>query len=220
MDPNYITETMPEPKNPKPPQDERLAFKRRLAASRRENLREGLLELHKRKVRQDNTLKNESLAKRRDRERRLHAPQREDDRLTSATVRTALQDLYIGLPDPERAARVAAQAERTRENELAKQELRREAIHKLYMHAREFITTEEQLNTEIEKIFVPNPFGHGMEGKTSIWEAHGAPPTVQDMLSVVNKTQKKAMDFHRGPAHITSQRMKKIAEELTGGEMD
>ena len=60
----------------------------------------------------------------------------------------------------------------------------------------------------------------GYNGKENIWDAHGAPPTVQDMLQSINDAQKNALEYHRGPAHITGQRMKKIAEELTGGKMD
>ena len=90
------------------------------------------------------------------------------------------------------------------------------------MHARNFITTEAQLDAAIEKMFVERPWEHvpGKEKAVSIWDAEGAPPTVQDMLSEVNRTQKSAMLFHRGPAVATGKRMLKIAEELTGGKMD
>jgi hypothetical protein len=219
-DPNYLAATTPEPKNNQPTVDDRTAWKRRLAAARRTNLREGILELHKRKIRQDSTLTSRSTANRTERERRLRAPQREDDRLTSPTVSTALENPHIGLPDPDRETRIAMQAERTKEMRALKQEERKYALHTLYMHAREFITTEEQLEAEIQKIFIPSPFGRGHEGKTSIWDAYGAPPTVEDMLSEVNRTQKTAIDFHKGPAPVTGRRMKRIAEELTGGKMD
>jgi hypothetical protein len=88
------------------------------------------------------------------------------------------------------------------------------------MHAREFITTEAQLDAEIEKIFIEHPFGAEHPDKTNIWDAYGAPPTVQDMLSTVNNTQKTSIDYHRGPGFVTGKRMTKIAEELTGGKMD
>ena len=143
-----------------------------MAENRRTNLREGLVELHKRKTLQDKMVaarsKNRSIA----REKALHAPQREDERL-----------------------------------------------HTLYMNARSFITTEEELDAEIEKIFVEDPHASG-NLNDNIWSVKGAPPSVLTMLSAVNNTQKKAIDFHRGPAALTGRRMKKIAEELTGGTMD
>lgn len=155
-----------------------------------------------------------------DRARRLQTPQREDERLTNPSITTSLKDLYIGLPDPHREARIAEKAERCQSKAEAKKEERRNALHTLYMNAREFITTEEQLDAEIEKLFVPSPFGKENMGKENIWDAHGSPPTVQDMLANINNTKKTAIDYHRGPAHATGQRMKKIAEELTGGKMD
>jgi len=131
-----------------------------------------------------------------------------------------MSKLQLGsVPDPRREERVAAKAERVKAKEAMREEARKNALHTLYMHARSFITTEEQLDAEIEKIFVERPFGNDAVSN-NIWDAKGAPPTVQDLLSKVNRSQKNAVDYHAGPAHITGQRMKKIAEELTGGRMD
>jgi len=192
-----------------------------MAASRRQNLREGLVELHKRKVRQDIEMAKLSERKRERREAAVHAPQREDERLTSPTITAAVRQLQKGrLPDPGREERLAEARERVQQKEFEREEQRKNALHTLYMHAREFITTEAQLDAEIERIFVEFPFGDAHAGKTNIWDAYGAPPTVQDMLSAVNNTQKSAVDFHRGPSAITGKRMTRIAEELTGGKMD
>lgn len=219
--PEYVAAATREPKGRREPKDDRVAWKYRMSEMRRTNLRQGIVELHNRKLRQDTVTENQTRARRRDRDRRLHAPQREDDRLTSPTITTALKKLRLGyVPDPDREARIAAKAERMKAKEALKEEQRKDALHTLYMNAREFITTEDQLKAEIEKIFVPYPFGEENAGKTNIWDAEGAPPTVQNMLSEVSKTQKTAVDFHRGPAAITGKRMKALAEELTGGKMD
>lgn len=220
VDPNYLAATIPEAKSRPEPLDERTAWRRRLAATRRKNLREGLLGLHKRKLRQDTVRESKTKAKRKDREIRLRASQREDDRLTSPTVTVALQNLHIGLSDPNREARIAEKLEKFKTKEEIKREQRKDALFNLYMNAREFITTEEQLNEEIEKIFIQSPFGKDQKGTENIWDAYGSPPTVQDMLQTVNDVQRSALEYHRGPAHITGKRMKKIAEELTGGKMD
>jgi hypothetical protein len=162
-----------------------------------------------------------SRTKSQQREAAVHAPLREDERLTSTTIRQALQELQKGrLQDPGRDERIAEAAERVKAKELAREAQRKDALHTLYMHARDFITTEAQLDAEIEKIFVESPFGESHPGQTNIWDVYGAPPTVQDMLSTVNNTQKSALDYHRGPGAITGKRMTKIAEELTGGKMD
>jgi hypothetical protein len=187
-----------------------------MAASRRTNLREGLVELYKRKKDQEGAMAVRSKAKQEDRQRRIEAPQREDERLTDPTVMEANRILQSGpIPDPNRAARVAEKAARVKAKEAAREEQRRNALHTLYMQARSFITTEEQLDAKLEEIFKAPSEGES----DNIWDK-AAPPTIQDMLSDINNTQKKAVQYHKGPAQVTGERMKKIAEELTGGKMD
>ncbi len=191
-----------------------------MAASRRSNLREGLVELHKRKKSHDAMVAGQSKMRSKLREKALHAPQREDERLTNPTITKMTRTLQSGpVPDPDRATRVAEKVARVQAKELAREAARRDALHTLYMNARSFITTEEQLDAQIEKIFVADPHTKG-NFEDNIWLAKNSPPTVQDMLSQVNNTQKRAMEFHASPAALTGRRMKKIAEELTGGKMD
>jgi hypothetical protein len=224
--PEYLAAVTPEPTAERhfaEPSNDRIAWKRRMAASRRTNLREGIVELHKRRVEQEAAVAKLSSWRSRNRHWRLNAPQREDERLTSPTITQSTRQLQKGpLPDPGREARLAKIAENTKAKAAVDAEQRKDALHTLYMHARNFITTEEELDAEIAKIFVPYPFQendrHSL--KTNIWDAHGAPPTVQDMLSTTNNTQKEAIQYHRGPALITGARLKRIGEELTGGKMD
>lgn len=123
------------------------------------------------------------------------------------------------LPDPIREERIAAAVERLQGKEAGREERRKNALQTLYMHAREFITTEAQLHVEIKKIFIAYLFGEEHPGKTNYLDAYGPLPTVQDMLFTVNNTQKIAMDYHRGPILVTGKRMARIAKELTGGKM-
>jgi hypothetical protein len=134
-----------------------------------------------------------------------------------------MRKLQLGnVPDPNREERIAAATARTAARAKMLAEQRQDALHTLYMHARKFITTEAQLDAAIDKTFVERPWAHipGKQNTVSIWDAEGAPPTVQDMLSEVNKTQKLAILHQAGPAVTTGKRMLKIAEELTGGKMD
>lgn len=193
-----------------------------MAATRRQNLREGLVELHSRKVKSDKSMAYKSAAKAEDYKRRVNAPPREDERLTAVTILASTRKLNSGnVPDPNREERVAAAKARVENKAMILEQERRDALHTLYMHARDFITTEEQLDEAIEKIFVDRPFeDHLNAGKDNIWDAYGPPPTVQEMLSEINNTQKNALDYHQGPAVPYGRRILKIAEELTGGKME
>ncbi|KAE9366876.1 hypothetical protein N431DRAFT_417819 [Stipitochalara longipes BDJ] len=213
----YLNAVTKEPKERPEPANEYAAWKRRMAASRRGNLREGLVELYKRKKDHDGAVAARSKTRQEERGRRLHAPQREDERLTDPTIKEANRILQSGpIPDPNRETRVAEKAARVQAKEAAREEQRKNALHTLYMQARSFITTEEQLDAKIEEIFTEARDGES----DSVWDNLDAPPTVQDMLSAINKTESKAVRFHSGPAQLTGQRMKKLAEELTGGKMD
>jgi hypothetical protein len=216
----YFAAVTPEPKEQPEPANEYVAWKRRMAESRRKNLRESLVELKKRQRDEGRVVAGISKARSAYREKRLHAPQREDERLTNPTILEINRTLQSGpVPDPNREARLAEKAARAQAKEAAKEDMRRNALHTLYMHARSFITTEEQFNREIEKIFTETPFLQNSR-EDNIWVAKGSPLTIQDMLSEVNKSQKSAIKYHAGPAAVTGKRLKKIAEELTGGKMD
>jgi hypothetical protein len=224
--PEYLAAATPEPTAEhqlREPASERTAWKRRMAQLRRENLREGLIALARRQKRAEKEVRVRAAAKTANREVRVNAPQRECDRLTSTTITTAMATYNKGvLPDPDREARIAAMKQRTEERLKALDEKRRDALHTLYMHARNFITTPEQLDKAIEEQFTERPFQHiqGKEFTNSIWDAEGAPPGVYDMMSEITGSQRRLVDYHAPPSKIVGKRMTKIAEELTGGKMD
>ncbi|TVY27129.1 hypothetical protein LHYA1_G005276 [Lachnellula hyalina] len=217
--PKYFKRTTPFPKDRTVPANEYAAWKKSLATNRRSNLHDGLRSLRRRKKISDERIAWQSRITSEERARLVHAPQREDERLTSPTITEAVRKLQLGpVPDPQREERVAAKAQRVKAKEARREEARKNALHTLYMHARSFITTEEQLDKQIEAIFVPHPFKGA--ATDNIWDAVGPPPTVQALLSTVKHTEREAVRYHGGPGALTGQRMKKIAEELTGGKMD
>lgn len=222
----YLASVTPEPVAPSSLEETAnpyVAWKRTMAAQRRQNLREGLVGLHERKVKVDSFVAKRSKMKQEDRERRLHAPMREDERLTSTTVTAAMSQLQLGeLPDPFRGKRLSAAAARVQAKQRQLQDRRQNALHTLYMNARSFITTEEHLNAEIDKVFVEKPFAEifSKSHTTSIWDAKGAPPNVENLLQQGGSSQRTTMEASKGPAAITGKRMVRLAEELTGGKMD
>ena len=107
-----------------------------------------------------------------------------------------------------------------------KEEERRDALHTLYMNARNFITTEDQLDISIEKAF---PEGGNPEFATdtklgdNIWNL-GSPATIADLLDASASRVRK--DFTKAGLteadhkfNVDQERMKRIAEELSGGKM-
>ena len=190
------------------------------AASRRRNLREGLVELRHRKRLSDRQLAARSAYRRAEHERLIRQPEREDERLTNPTVTQALRPPKTEiLQDPDHEARLAEKQARVAAIEAEKVEERRNALHSLYMNARGFITTEAQLRAEVDRVFddLDQWTSAEVQGH-NVWNL-GTPETVQQMLSRVNRTGRNALDYNQGYAALTTKREKRIAEELTGGKM-
>ncbi|MCJ1413508.1 hypothetical protein MMC19_007614 [Ptychographa xylographoides] len=215
---NYIAAVTPEPTTSKTynsPAAKALAdWKSRQAVVRRRNLREGLVELHQRKVRSDRQLAARSAYKQAEHKRRIREPEREDERLTNPSIIQALKPERVhSLPDPGREARVAQKKARFETKEAKKMEDRRIALHSLYMNARDFIVSEEALNAKVDEVFDDPWFKNNPEH--SIWDREGFPDTVVNMLSDANKSRSGSAGY----AQTTKDRLQRIAEEFTGGKM-
>lgn len=216
----YLAAATPEPTKepeaqPDDPNVEYNEWRRKMAETRRKNLREGLLELHERKKKTDSFMVRRSMAKQFRRERILNQPEREDERLTRPSVVKAMQPTkYSVLPDPDREERLARSKALLEAKEAEKKAERQDAIHTLYMNARNFITTEAQLAAEIERVFPEgdNPaWRNDHQPGENIWNL-GVPPTIQSIVNDSKKSEAARWDVIQG-------RVKKLAEEITGGKL-
>jgi hypothetical protein len=198
------------------PNAELIQWKRKMALMRRKNLREGLLELHERKRRTDWVMAKRSAEKQAKRERILQQPQRDDERLTSPTIVQAMQPTRSAvLPDPDREERLAQSRLRVQTKEAEKTAARQDSLHSLYMNARNFITTEAQLAAEIERVFPEGEneaWRNDHQAGDNIWNL-GLPPTIQSIVMDAKKSEAARWEVMQG-------RVKKLAEEITGGKMD
>ena len=108
---------------------------------------------------------------------------------------------------------------------MAKETQRREnqcnMLHTLYMNARSFIVTPEQLDQVIDREFDDlSQFNNDNTKGENVWNL-GYPETVQQLLANLNKSAGgKAVDRSENYSGITTERLDRIAEELTGGKMD
>lgn len=197
------------------PHAEHIFRKREMAEMRRRNLRQGLVELHRRKQATEKAMEKRSREKGARQQQLMSQPEREDERLTRPSVPQAMIPKKTPvLPDPDRKERLEASRKRLEAIQAKKETRRRDSLHTLYMNARTFITTEEQLAAEIDRVF---PEGNNAEwrsdehGGGNIWN-RGAPPAVQSLVNDVKKGESVRWDVIQG-------RLKKLGEEITGGKM-
>jgi hypothetical protein len=225
-----IAKAAPPPKHrPEYPKGSRAEWRQRLADSRRQNLEEGVKALSARKTIRERQVSDRSERKIAEREALLRAPEREDERLTTPSTNLNLSKLlHRALPsDPNRADRIAAKSHNFALKTAAEREERMDHMHTLYMRARSFIVTPDQLDKAVDEVFgtVDNPKvftgANGANG-TSKW-AEGRPDGLGEMLAeATGQGGRGAVQsaMRKGASVGQAERMKRIAEKLTGGEMD
>ncbi|KXL50289.1 hypothetical protein M433DRAFT_151314 [Acidomyces richmondensis BFW] len=220
------------PKRPsKAPIGSREQWKERLSELRRRNLREGLATLRARQDQEAVKQRERQRQQQEERARLLNAAEREDERLTAPSHNLDLAALARPPTDPTRAERLAHKELLLAAHTAAKSEIRHRDLHALYMRARSFIVTQEQLDAEIERAFgtAENPvswagYGGDMSANSaSVW-ALGPPASVKDLAErnakmAGDKRSGSALDTAGGFEKANQERLKRIAEVLTGGEM-
>jgi len=189
----------------------------RMASRRRQNLREGLLELQSRRRHTDKFLADRGARRQAQRQQLIEQKEQEDERLTNPSISPVMRLSRTGriVPDPNREERLAEMVKRVREKEAKRANARQDAMHTLYTHAKDFITTEAQLDSAIVAAFENPSWGH--KG-SSAW-ANGAPETVQQMLNRANRTRTGLFGDEGQGQKVMTNRVKRIAEELTGGKL-
>lgn len=216
----YLDAVTPSPSterkvNPKSTDPEKQAFKLKMAILRRQNLRDGLQKLYKRKQTAEQKMFTRSLEKQERRERVLRQPEPEDERLTRPSVVQAMQpQRHSVLSDPNREARLALSQARLDAKQAQKSDQQQEDLHSLYMNARTFITTEEQLTAEIDRVFpdgVNEAWRNDHQHGENIWNL-GLPPNVQNISYESQKNETARWD-------LIQERVKKLGEQITGGKM-
>lgn len=221
----FIERSTRSPKDPKQPgpysrdADYRL-YKQRLADKRRAALKEGVKELHERKVTTEAQYLSKIQAIGAHRRETAMAPPREVDVLTQTSIHKGIRDFLTDSLPPRPNILEARKKAYTRRIAKVK-EVRASRLHDLYINAREFIVDEQQLDEAIEKAFgtdespmgwdIKGNMGPRHEGKEGLSPWHGPlPEGVADMLQKLKGGE---------GVGLAQERVKKVAEELTGGKL-
>lgn len=196
-------------------------WKVKMSEARRRNLSEGLKGLRARRTATEYRAKTERERQRVERQELRSRSEREDERLTAPSHGLDLEKLMRGpLPDPNRSLRLARKAENVSKQDSRKHAERMGHLHTLYMNARSFIVTPQQLDVALDEEFgtADQPASFNGVHNASMW-AKGKPATVQDMLNQGNKvgTGRAVKQTHM---EVNQKRVQRIAEHLTGGKMD
>lgn len=197
-------------------------YKQRLADRRRAALHEGVTQLHERKVASDAQFLSKIQHIGAQRRKAAMAPPRDVDVLTQTSISKGIRDFLAGtLPSSSRTDITGARRKAFSRRVATVQAVRTSRLHDLYTNAREFIVDEHQLDDAIETAFgtedapigwdVKGNMGLRAEGKEGLSPWHGPMPEgVGDMLQKLRGGE---------GVGLAKERVKKLAEELTGGKM-
>ncbi|KAF2665111.1 hypothetical protein BT63DRAFT_85412 [Microthyrium microscopicum] len=220
--PKWLAKATPEPSRPSSTDNERVAYKDRMAEMRRTNLRQGITELYDRTIEteysQDTREEHETLSKL----KALGAPEGHDEVWTKPSVSKAIRDaLRKNRTQPVITPDMEPKKKETHERLLkAEEEERLQHLHSLYLHARNFITTTDQLAEEIEKVFGDDDNPIMWNYNPSVW-ALGKPLNSSEMMGLAPDISNESPD----PLAVEklnremSVRMMRIAGQLTGGKI-
>ncbi|KAI7333353.1 hypothetical protein KC315_g4252, partial [Hortaea werneckii] len=192
-----------------------------------------------RKDREQRLRSERSTENQRKREALLNRPEREDERLTTPSTGLDPDLLRQNTPSAAELAPIrAAKQANLQAHTSAKRAERLDHLHTLYLNAKTFIVTPQQLDQAVDEAFgtVEDPvvfdgdqqydptgfYSTGMRNaqSQSVW-AQGKPERVQDMLNRANgQGGKTAMESAGGLAGINKDRVRRIGEVLTGGKME
>lgn len=227
--PAYIKNTAPLPKpendyDAASPVNKTREWKKRMASTRRENLEESLKALWQRQKSDANVRARISTARFEANKAAMKAPEREDDRLTRSTILDSMLDTAVK-PDPNRFSRARASRLKVEKISAAKREARRDALMELYINASSFIVEESELKAKIDEVFAEDYFRK--EGQRTqrhnvtdnVWGVYGPSTSLSDMVKISTGTSQRLMDL-TSEHDKSAKRMKRIAEEFTGGKME
>ncbi|KAL9112489.1 MAG: hypothetical protein Q9227_003331 [Pyrenula ochraceoflavens] len=192
-----------------------------MAEIRKKHLTEGLQELSLRKETTARQTAARNQFHRDERARLLSQAEREDERLTSATIPIELQPSRGAQPSvTEAEVWIARKRNNAETHQRAKQEERQEALQALYVNSEGFITTEKELEDELEREFSANRFTAGSNQRKNVW-ASGPQADVDQLLRWRESTLGKTPSSVFGKTATTTyeDRLKRIGEELTGGKI-
>jgi hypothetical protein len=219
----FLSLSTPEPKaqrtlNRYSKEADYVLYKRRLAETRRQALKESVKQLHVRKTETERDVTAQSARVREHNKALAMAPPRQADVLTSTTVSKTIRDfLEDKLPSTSRQA-TQGQVQHFQRVQSRNTAIRQAHLHDLYTHARDFIVDEGGLDAVIEKEFgtdeKPVRWSRetgeaGRHGGESVWTG-GAQDGVGEMLQKLRAGE--AVD-------VAQERIRRVAEELTGGKM-
>jgi hypothetical protein len=216
----YLDKTAPPPQKKitfNGPEAERLAWKQRMADSRRANLKQGVRELLERKEVRERIQSIHSSNRRERHDRLASKPERDDERLTNPSLHNSVRRVLAGpitYPPP-----AYPKPNKHLIQQATKSAQRKDALHTLYTHARNFIVTEEAMNEALDKAFGTdeNPMMWNHDGN-SIWSA-GDPAGLREMLDRDKALNVRARTDLGEVESVAQKRMRRIAEEFTGGRI-
>ena len=100
----------------------------------------------------------------------------------------------------------------------AREEEKCNKLHTLYVNAKDFIVSNDQLNRRIETVF-EEPYWQN-NPDMGIWDKEGFPESTNVLLRGAAGKEGNAMDQAEGPwRKLGEERVKRLGEELTGGKM-
>ena len=217
---DYLAAVTKEPRHqPGITRSEVTQWKARAAELRRKYLREGLVELRRRKESIDKTVGARSARRQALYEEAVHRPEREDERLTTPTLpRSIKSGFLLNVANSQRKEDIKLREANAKVHKKRRDEEVRADLQSLYMNARTFVVNEKDLDDLVEDVFEGNLLSKFPE--KGIWDkGYDVPDTVSSLLNSSKSRQQAVRGARSATEAAFARRVTQIAEELTGGKL-
>ncbi|KKA26793.1 hypothetical protein TD95_003165 [Thielaviopsis punctulata] len=197
-------------------------WRRKMAATRRENLKAGLKGLWERKVAREERREAKKLEDLKYSEAARNSKPHLTETLTQSTILKATALDTAVLPDPDRMERAEKSRIRTAQLQSQYREARRDHLVELYSKATKFIVNEAQLQQEIDRLFSDSYWKTepGFYDDGNAWASWGQPPSIDNMLNeYANAGNPSPYYSSKAGSTHNAMRQKQVAQQLTGGKL-
>lgn len=197
-------------------------WRRKMATTRRDNLKAGLTGLWQRKQVRDEKEQAKKLRKFESSEAARNAKPPAAETWTQSTILKATALDTAVLPDPRRMEDAEESRIRTTQLQSQYREARRDHLVELYSKATKFIVNETQLQQEIDRLFSDTYWKTepGFYDDGNAWASWGQPPSIDNLLNEYANVGNPSPYYtsKAGSTH-NAMRQKQVAQQLTGGKL-
>ena len=221
----HIENTVPEPVNAKhadtsEKHKELVGWKAEETRLRRMNFQTGFTELRSRRGLPGRPMSEKTRQRVAVQHARLAGPEPFYEEMSRPSILSSMTKQTVWGHSPRSKEEIEARKAEFAKTQQLKEYERRTSLHTLYINAKNFIVTNEQLEKQLDKVFDSEFYQYNKNKHFGIWDEQGWPEDTSYLMDrAQNSDGNSAISQDTGYTEIARRRIMKVTEEMTGGKL-